>query len=504
MAEEQVITGDDAQFHKDGNAPEPSASTAQANAVDVTQENVFTFLDNAYYGKGGFRSGTYLIPHKRELWYDTRRKFSYYVNFVKPIVRSMVEPVFVTEASRKFESAELDVFTENIDHRGTHIQDFTYMAVNVCRRHSIVFVVVDNYPEQPADMKTALKARAIPYCYVRKANQLYSCDLDQFGNINMLMFLEKPAVYENNGTNLKEKTQYRKWTRMYTELYVNKNETSSSLGNEKPEYVAVPNTRKDHNLGIVPVAVVRDIELEQPQDFVPDPKLYDLARVNHALFNKDSEIREIERNQAFSVFCVNQDRSTSLSIGTNNVLFYPVGSNAPQYVAPPMEVLSQLIADRKELREDLYRLAEQNGVMAVQEAKSGIALAYEFFAHESVLMQTAVIAETLETHIVHIFNLWMKKPADYEVKYSRDFVPHGEEAKIKMYDTVIMQDPPPLMKGKIFMEEYKALFPESTAEEIEAMENALKNAETVRTAEAQRLEEEAAAALAAEAAAGGA
>lgn len=466
MSETMTLTGEDAQFHS--KLPEPSYASAEYDYKDVTIENCFTFLDNAYKGTGGFKDGSYLIPHKRELWYATRRKFSYYVNFVKPIIRSMVEPVFTMEAARQTDSDVLEAFLNNVDNRGTHIQDFTYMAVNVCRRHSICFVVVDNFPEQPAEMQTALQGRMIPYCYVRKANQLYDYDLDTFGNVNMLMFLETPATYTSTGQ-IKDKTQYRKWTRTYTELYINENEIVG-MQNQAPKYVPVAGSRKDHNLGIVPVAVIRDIELEQVADFIPEPRLYDLARVNHALYNKDSEIRELERNQAFAVFCVNQDRSTSLSIGTNNVLFYPIGANPPQYVSPDMNILAQLITDRKELREDLYRLAEQNGVVAVQEASSGIALAYNFFAHKSILEQTATIAEILENKIVDLVNKWMNMQYEYTVKYSKDFVPHGQEARIAMYDKVLLQSPPELMKKKIFIEEYKELFPESDPTEIDDLE----------------------------------
>lgn len=465
MSDEIILTGDEAKFRTE--QIEPSANSAEFNSIDIRSENIFAFLDHAYYGNGGFRSGYYLVPHKRELWYETRIKFAYYVNFIKPIIRAVVEPVFVKEASRVYSEATLDVFLDNVDNRGTKMQKFTYMATNVCRRHSVVFIIVDNFSNQPAEQSEAINNRILPYCYIRKANQLYQYKLDIYGNVEELLFIESPSVYSKGA--LKEKAQYRRWTKQFTRLEINENETQG-MQTQDPKYVAVPGTERAHNLGVVPVIVMRDVELEQPADFIPEPKLYDLARVNHAIFNKDSEIREIERNQAFAVFCVNQNRASNLTIGTNNVLFYPIGSNPPQFVAPPMEVLSQLIMDRKELREDLFRLAEQNGVVAVQDAKSGISLAFEFFAHESVLQQTAMLATEIEEKIIGLYGLWMNKDIEYEVTYRNSFVPHGEEQRIKTLDIIFAQNPPEVMKKKIFTDEFKLMYPEADPKEIEELE----------------------------------
>jgi hypothetical protein len=471
---EIVLTGEDARFRSQ--QAEPSPSAAEIFSIDIRTENIFNFLDNAYYGTGGFRSGDYLIPHKRELWYDTRKKISYYVNFIKPIIRAMVEPVFIKPAVRVFDDEMLSGFIDDVDNRGTDIQRFTYMATNICRRHSIVFVVVDNFVEQPIDQKTAIDDRVMPYCYTRRANHLYGYKLDSFGNVNEMVFLECPAVY-TNGT-ITEKTKYRRWTKTYTQIEVCENEYAGATGSGK--FIAVPGTYREHNLGVVPVIVMRDIEIEQAQDFIPTPRMYDIARVNHAIFNKDSEVREIERNQAFAVFCVNQNKASNLSIGTNNVLFYPVGSNAPQFVAPPMDVLSQLIADRKELRDDLFRLAEQNGVVAIQDAKSGIALAYEFFAHESILQQTAKIAESIEEKIAILFGLWVGRDIDYQVNYKSTFVPHSEENRLKLLDAVSLQTIPIEFRKKIVIDEYKILFPDSGLDEIKIIENAYDAEATIK------------------------
>jgi hypothetical protein len=274
-------------------------------------------------------------------------------------------------------------------------------------------------------------------------------------------------VYVNGG--IKQKAQYRRWTKTYTRIEENSEEANNVAG-RKYNFTPVDGTQRDHGLGVLPVVIARDTELEQPQDFIPEPKLYDIARVNHTIYNKDSEIREIERNQAFAVLCINQNKSSNLTIGTNNVLFYPVGANPPQFVAPPMDVLAQLIANRKELREDLFRLAEQNGVVAVQEAKSGLALAYEFFAHESILQQTAKIAEEIEKKIVGIFAKWINKDIEYSVVYRSNFIPHSEEARVKLFDAVLQHDIPMEFKKKIVVDEFKLLFPDSSPEELQAVE----------------------------------
>jgi hypothetical protein len=484
MSDSVTLTGEDAQFKTQ--IVEPSPMPAEITSIDIRQENIFTFLDNAYYGTGGFRSGDYLVAHKRELFFDTRKKFAYYVNFVKPIIRAIVEPVFVKDAARIYNNEMLEKFIANVDNRGADIQRFVLTTTNICRRHSTVFIVVDNFTEQPTEQSDAVNKRIMPYCYIRKVNQLYEYKLDGFGNVEELLFLEKPSVCEN-GT-LTHKAQYRRWTKTYTRLEEDENETSL-VKTQKAVFVSIAGTERAHNLGVVPVVVMRDVELEQPQDFIAEPKLYDIARVNHAIFNKDSEIREIERNQAFAVFCVNQNKASNLTIGTNNVLFYPLNANPPQFVAPPMEVLSQLIADRKELREDLFRLAEQNGVVAVQDAKSGLALAYEFFAHESVLQQTSQIAETTEEKIIELFNKWTNQDIEYQVEYRSNFVPHGEESRLKVLDMVHLQNPPPKFKKKITLEEFKLLFPDAESGELDELEADYEEEERLRAENAKAFKE---------------
>lgn len=479
MGETMVITGDDAKFNQQTEKLNEPNTADVSSYISLLNENVFTFMDNAYKGCHGFRNGRYLVPHSRELFYRARQGFSHYVNFIKPVVRAMVEPCFVDEAKRKHNDNEMLVtFLEDVDNKQTPIQRFTHSAINVCRRHSVVFVVVDNHAKQPEDQRTAVDKRILPYLYIRKANQVDIYNLDGYGNMLEISFIERYEKRDAAGRIIQE-AQFRMWTTTDTFLYEYPRTESTSAGTNQTSIaptterkrVEVTGSRVVHGLGIVPVAISRDIELEMSDDFLPDPKLYDIARVNHSIYNKDSEIREIERNQAFAILCVQQDKRSSLTVGTSNVMFYPIGANAPQFVAPPMDTLSQLVANRKELREDLFRLAEQNGIVAVQDAKSGLALAYEFFAHESVLQETSRISEKLEEDIVAIFSLWTKQTIEYEVQYRSSFVPHGEDARIKLLDTVLSQaNLPKKMERDILIDEYKMLFPRFEQEDIDEIE----------------------------------
>jgi hypothetical protein len=463
------VTGKEAEFNTSNEITNQPNSDAANTAVSLLNENIFTFMDCAYKGSGGFRTGRYLVPHSRELFYSARKGFSHYVNFVKPVVRAMVEPCFVDEAKRNYTAdVVVDAFIKDVDSKKTPIQRFVHSAMNVCRRHSVVFIVVDNHSTQPIDQKTAVEKRILPYLYMRKANQLDTYRLDEYGNILEISFIERYEKVDAAG-HCVQKAQYRMWNLTDTYLYVY--DRDSTLNVEERHQIEVTGSRSKHNLGIVPVVICRDVELEMSDDFLPDPKLYDIARVNHSIYNKDSEIRELERNQAFAILCVQQDKRSSLTVGSSNVLFYPIGANAPQFVAPPMEVLSQLTSNREKLREDLFRLAEQNGIVAVQDAKSGLALAYEFFAHESVLQETSRIAEKMEEDIIEVFNKWTSKNIEYEVVYRSSFIPHGEESRIKLLDTVLSQQSiPKKMERDIIIDEYKLLFPRFEQDDIEELE----------------------------------
>jgi hypothetical protein len=89
------------------------------------------------------------------------------------------------------------------------------------------------------------------------------------------------------------------------------------------------------------------------------------------------------------------------------------------------------------MRKDLFAIAEQSGVVGVQSQTSGVAMAYDFQAHESVLKQTASMAVTLEQKIAELFMKYTTESFIYTVTYPSDFAPAGMNSEVDRLKKVI-------------------------------------------------------------------
>lgn len=423
----------------------------------VLAQNIYDFMDNAYEGTGGFRDGTYLVPHTRELFYERRKDLAFYKNFVKPIVDAMVVPVFNKPIARKTNNDMFGEFLEDCDTLGTTLQAFMEDALTQCRLHGVTFIVVDNFPQeqQPALVNEALNDRIFPYVYLKKANQFKEAVLNKAGAIKSITFYNEKIKVIIEGKE-KEVDSFIKYTENTTEIiYQDKNEWKVF-------------ETYDHNLGIVPVIPIYSVKRKSKNELLVEPPLYDLAKINLAIYNKDSEIRELERNQGFSIFYMQTDGSgQGVTVGTNNVLILPINTTIPPgFASPDASIQTNLMNYQKDLKEDLFRIAEQHGVTGV-EAKSGIAIQWDFYAHESVLKKTSSIATNAEEMIAWIFGLYIGQDFDYEVHYPYTFQPNDKLEMIKITDMYLQFDLPPKARAMALEEITRLLFPNKSEDDLE-------------------------------------
>lgn len=292
----------------------------------IHSENIYEFMSNAYHGTGGFRNGEYLIPHERESFYTRRRDGSFYRNFLRAIVDAMVSPVFGKTAIRKVEpeSSLFMDFIEDCDNAGTPMQKFTQGICTTARLHGVSFAVMDNVARDnlPATQVEAEENRAFPYVYERRANEVEAYKLDPFGKILSITFRDTPVNVTSDKGEIKQEARWRRWTPETVEVL---------RKNAKDEWEVV--STHTHGLGVIPVVVLYSARKNGYTDLLIDPPLYDLATVNLALFQKDSEIRNQERSQAFGTLFCQADKPGNLTIGDKNVLFVPMSATlAPGYI----------------------------------------------------------------------------------------------------------------------------------------------------------------------------
>lgn len=408
------------------------------NYKPIQSENVYEFLSNSYHGTGGYRNGRYLVPHSREMFYKTRQSLSYYRNFTKPITRAMYQPVFADQVPRQVSpnSSIFGRFLKNVDNRGTGMQEYMESATRLSRLHGVTFIVMENFPADvmPQTLGAAQEARVFPYVYTQQAVSVEDFEADRFGNIEWIAFYD--SIRKVGG---KEERIYRLWNREYSVLVRKRaNTDKSAVGLSKFEEVSPPVI---HGLGTVPVIPVYTNIPDDATNILPDPPLYDIARINWAIYNKDSEIRDLERAQGFSLLVVQDDSGGELTVGSTNIIFVPTtASNMPQYISPDSNILKGLVENSEKLREDLFRIAEQLGVYGTAKESSGVALGYRFFAHESVLKYTAVVASSTEDKIAELFRLYTGTDFSYETEYPQEFQAIDLGGEADSLDKYLMQD----------------------------------------------------------------
>lgn len=391
----------------------------------VSGENIYKFMDDAFHGQNGFRDGSYLIPHMREVFYDARRDLAYYKNYIRPIVRAMIDPVFQEPADRSITVGTKVVtdgmfateFLMDATGNGMPLQGYTWEAIQTARLHGVTFTVVDNFKsaDMPEIKSEALDERKFPYVYNKTAEQVEDWETDRFGNMLSITFCEDPVIVKNEQTQVIEKQpRWGRWT---------DNEYQILKKDADGNFVVIDTI--PHNLGVVPVVSSYGNRKQQQRVILVDPPLYDMAKINHAIYNKDSEIRDQERAQGFAVFYVQTDDKIETSTtGTKNLWTIPIDTSIPPgFASPDPAILTGLVENGEKLRESMFAIAGQHGVTGVADSASGIAKQWDFKAHESVLQTTGKMAETLETRVMDIFKLYTGEDFEYLVHYKDEFQP---------------------------------------------------------------------------------
>jgi hypothetical protein len=408
-------------------------------SININTVNPYIFMDHTYKGSAGYRDGSYLIPFSRESSYISRKQLAHFKNYLRPVLRAMIEPCFTEPADRKVttetgQTIEKSLFTEfldDCDSADTFIQDFAQQVVALARRHGVAFCVMDNHPStaQPETVSQAISGRIYPYVYAKRAWEVEDYQCDAFGNLLEIIFTEAPVKTKStNGTVTTEK-RWRKWTQQES-IVLTKSKNNSH------EWIEL--SRAVHGLGVVPVIILFSDAPECKSEILVDPPLYDIAKLNYVIYNQSAEIRDQERAQAFSIFYCQGVPPGDLVISNNTYINLPnEASISPGYASPNFSIIAGLVANQEQNRKDLFAISEQNGVVGVQTQTSGVALAYDFYAHESVLKQTSKMATTLELCISEMFKLYTHEQFIYVVIYPSDFAPMGVDNEVSRFDKIL-------------------------------------------------------------------
>lgn len=392
--------------------------------VHSISEQEYDLLYDAYTGSGGFLDGAYLFRHKREDAEDfsIRQRQARYSNFTKVIVNSLVNPIFKKSIIRDYDSSSmLDAFIMNVDGLGTSLNTFMRKAAKWARLYSKVFIVMDNFTDEhmASNRQDAIERRQFPYLYVVRPNQVTDFSCDKYGRFASFSYKVRSRMSKND---LKENTEYEEWIWRPDSWEMKSTQQAARTGGNP--------------LGMVPVITLSAVD-DEDDNPLPVPDMLHIARANRDLYNRDSEKREILRNQCFPVLVypmtaaaasrakqLDADgREIGLDIGTNNMLNVDAQcGHMPAFIAPPMEPVTILQAEISNIIDDMFRQANLTSVLAIQTKQSGVAKQWDFEETTNTLADAAENCENVELRIIRMFQNWTNtKIQNLSIKYPRSF-----------------------------------------------------------------------------------
>jgi hypothetical protein len=451
-----------------GNIPQLGSIQSTSSYVDVMSINAFQFMDDTYNGSHGYRDRTYLVPNDREMFYVTRRRISYYVNVLKPIINAAVYPVFSKGVTRETSNAMFSGFVDNCDNAGTSLDVFMRNALLNAKLYSVNFIVMDNFKgDELSALETedsVVASRRYPYIYEKAPQEVYAHTTTEHGKLETITFLDKYEEITIDGK--KECRQYyRSWdSNTWRLFYIVRAE-----GKEREVEVE----QGTHGLGVLPVIAIVDFANSASLKTLPNPDLYDMAFLCFGLFNKESEVRWMEVMQTFAILCTSGLGKQSLAIGPATALDSGVDSKfAPQYVAPPQDGIKVLIDNCQRLKEEIRAQAQQKGIVGVKDAKSGIAKEWDFRAEEAILRETSKAGTRVEHLLAELFGLYVKASIEYTVTYPMEFSPLADSNRI---DTAIalLKETPPAEVEKALWAEITGIYWKGDDEKIEEITESL-------------------------------
>lgn len=404
--------------------------------IFVNEVNVYQFMRESDNGTGGFKYGHYLTSHTRERDFKERRNYSYYLNFFRRILNSLTKPIFREEPVRntKTTNAFWDMFLDDCDRRGHSFNDFMKKIARKVKRYGVYFVVVDN--DKPGEIQQtvagAVQSKQYPYLYCYSPEDICDYKWDDLQRLEEVTFRE---WYKNKDG--KKVWRYRTWTKTTWELFElidlqeNKSATSIASANVNGPRDLVEKKVIDSGvitIGEIPIIPIYDEEPDEEEDpILPHPPLYHIARANLAIYDVCSELRELERNQGFSLMVIPLEpgKAPGVSeIGTKNAIGFPKdATHAPAFISPDPAIPTALMADRKFLIEQMFEMAALVGIVGmVVKAESGRAKEWEFQSSREELTRFGHVMESGEEEIARLFGKYMNNiDMGFESKYSENY-----------------------------------------------------------------------------------
>lgn len=389
----------------------------QAAPYSGVPVNKYQLLDDCYRASGGFESGDYIIPHPRESQakYVRRQQLAYYINYIKPIVDAHVNPIFKVDPIRQGTSPTYNLFLKDVDGNHTTLNRFMKKVAIKSKLHGVEFIVMDMQHLEEDELVTAsdvVDKRIYPYMYTVSPSQVSNWATDKFGRLISITYTINNRAINDRGE-VEYVSETWTWTEKMCKCRVNDQESSFT-----------------NPLGMIPVIPVYGV-INATDDLIPQSDLYGVARTSFALYNACSELRERNRQQAFSLltYPLSEDDDyesgdETLSVGTADMLMYRASSSAsPEFITPPTDSSDMLEAEISMMIKEIYRQANMQFV--TEEQVSNVSGLYQKWANLQLFQTISELTDGLqdvERRLAKLFSAFMGESMDsFSVSYNHEY-----------------------------------------------------------------------------------
>jgi hypothetical protein len=459
MSEVDVIDADPGVGAPGRSREIPYENEAAKTQIHVTDLSEYDFIQLTYHGDGAYRDGTLIRAHEREdaEAYKGRREMAFLKNFFKPVVNARVDPVFSSEIVRevKDENGEEEAqapyfraFLEDCDNVGAKFGKFIEEEARESNLTTLSFMIMDNFKreERSANVADNLEKRTFPYVYMqtRDTVQGYSCD--RHGKLAWIRFCDHT---EKDATTGKTTVYYRYWDKQVSKLQKKADKQMPAAGNmskeEKWDDVEIIN----HNLGVLPIHIFAFMPPRKRTDALSiDYEFYDLARCNWTIYNLDSATMEAIFDQCFSLLCIQGPKSDDVRVGTKTVCWVDMtAQNMPAFVSPDPAVAKIASDYAKDIKSEIFEIAEQNGVTAKKTQgaaeQSGKSKEWDFQAHGFILKKVAGFCLEAEIWAADMFKRYTGEKFTYIPHYREKYAVTDSVSEIELQEKVLENDVSP-------------------------------------------------------------
>jgi len=381
--------------------------------VNVDLRNLHTLCVDSYLGIGGYLDGSYLQEFAREENFDARLQNSYYENQIIGMVTSATAPIFGDKVQRTYDTEIYKSFCQNVDMIGTDLTTFLKECSTYHTLLGNVFIVMDNVESPSTTVGSAIKNRDYPFLYKKLPHEMKSVKVDRFGGVEKATF--SLGKREING---KETECFR----------------TVSNGAQCDWYTGDDKKRVDIGETIQGTRIIMT-----GTEIMPVPPFLSLCQIARTIYNMDSEQRDLERAQAFSLLQLPSDMpEKATKIGVHNVLYVGnEGTRDAKYVSPDAQILQTLGISSDRMTVRMKDQARNLGIRVVEKHyKSGTALSHDYAPSYAVLASGSIVFEGVEYDIRNMFNEVAGQSDKTKINYNRDYSPSPDK-NVEDYNTLV-------------------------------------------------------------------